>query len=148
MEFSMQALEEAGAFMPARPEKREIEWFVMKEDGSKKDFKATIYVRKLSFATLSAESMSMNYRDNVIAARIAASVVDAKGKPVFTADDLIGNEERGPICESLGLALLKAVAEVNNLKGEEKNSQPPMKSGTKSCSPASAAKRSRKPKSA
>lgn len=138
MELSISSLEELGAFAPARPEKREIEWTVV-NNGITKKHKATVYVRKLSFATLTTESMSPNYRDNIVAARIAASVVDSNNKPIFTAADLIGNTERGPICESLGLALMAVVSEVNYLGEDTKNSPPPNPSGTSSSSPESAA---------
>lgn len=138
MELSIAALEELGAFAPARPEKREIEW-VTTTAGETKKHKATVYVRKLSFATLTTESMSPNYRDNVVAARIAASIVDASNKPIFTAADLIGNGERGPICESLGLALMAVVSDVNDMGAEPKNLPPPNPSGTSSPSPESAA---------
>lgn len=138
MELSIASLEELGAFAPALPEKREITWHTDAK-GKAKTHKATVYVRKLSFATLSAESMSQNYQDNVLAARIAASIVDKAGKPIFKASDLIGSEERGPICQSLGMALLSVVADVNNFKGELKNSPPSTPSGTNSCSPELAA---------
>ena len=115
MELSIATLEELGAFAPARPEKREIVWHT-KKDGETVKHTANVYVRKLSFATLSTESVSPNYRDNVLAARIAASIVDSNGKPVFTAADLVGNETRGPICESLGMALLAVVAETNAVR--------------------------------
>ncbi|WP_423186775.1 phage tail assembly chaperone family protein, TAC [Alishewanella sp. d11] len=134
MELSIAALEELGAFAPARPEKREIEW-----TSDSKTHKAIVYVRKLSFATLSTETMTPNFRDNVMAARIAASIVDKDNKPIFSAADLVGNETRGPICQSLGMALLAAVAEVNNLAGEIKNSPPPNPSGTSSFSQESVA---------
>lgn len=138
MELSIAALEELGAFAPAQPEKREIEWSTA-VDGKVKKHKAIVYVRRLSFATLSSETMTPNFRDNVMAARIAASVVDKHNKPIFTAADLVGNETRGPICQSLGMALLAVVAEVNDLAGEVKNSPPPNPSGTSSSSPESAA---------
>jgi len=138
MELSIAALEEIEAFAPARPEKREIEWTV-KKNGKVKQHKAIVYVRRLSFATLSSETMTPNLRDNVMAARIASSIVDKNNKPIFTAADLAGNDSRGPICESLGLALLAVVAEVNDLGGEIKNSPPPNPSGTSSSSPESVA---------
>lgn len=138
MELNIATLEELGAFAPARPEKREIQW-VSTASGESKLHKATVYVRKLSFATLSTEAMSPNFKDNVMAARIAASIVSKDNKPIFTAADLVGNESRGPICQSLGMALLSVVAEVNQLDGEVKNSQPPSPFGTNSSLPESAA---------
>ncbi len=138
MELNISSLEELGAFTPVRPEKREIEWAVIK-DGKPKKHKAIVYVRRLSFATLSSETMTPNFRDNVMAARLAASIVDKDNKQIFTAEDLVGNDTRGPICQSLGMALLAVVAEVNDLAGEAKNSPPPNPSGTSSSSPESAA---------
>lgn len=124
MELSISSIQEAGGFAPARPEKREVTWHVVK-DGEPVEYTATVYIRKKSFNTVSIESQAFNARADIVAARIASSVVDSKGKPIFTTEDITGTEERGPLCESLALALLGAIAEVNGLskpaEGAEKN---------------------------
>lgn len=124
MELSISSIQEAGGFAPARPEKREVSWNVVK-DGEPVEYTATVYIRKKSFNTVSIESQAFNARADIVAARIASSVVDSKGKTIFTTDDITGTEERGPLCESLALALLGAIAEVNGLnkpvEGAEKN---------------------------
>lgn len=133
MELSLKAIEDAGGFAPAQPEKREITWQVTK-DGQMQEFTATAYIRKKSFATVSMESQALNAKADVVAARIASSIVDANNNPVFTVQDISGTAERGPMCESLTLALLAAIAEVNGYatkaeENAEKNLPPPMNSG-------------------
>ena len=150
MELTLQSIQESGGFAPARPEQREITWLGVK-DGKPLECTATVYIRKKSFNTVSIESQAFNAKADVVAARIAASVVDAKGKPIFTVDDITGTDERGPMCESLSMALLGAIADVNGYSkaAEEdagKNLPTPMNSGANSSSQASAAKPSNKPK--
>ncbi|MCB5226200.1 phage tail assembly chaperone family protein, TAC [Alishewanella sp. 16-MA] len=112
MELSLKVIEDAGGFAPAQPEMREINWQVT-QNGKLQEYSATAYIRKKSFATVSMESQAANARSDVVAARIASSVVDANNKPVFTVQDITGSDVRGPMCESLTLALLSAIADVN-----------------------------------
>lgn len=143
MELTLQSIQESGGFAPARPEQREVTWLGVK-DGKPLECTATVYIRKKSFNTVSIESQAFNAKADVVAARIAASVVNANGKPIFTIDDIIGTDERGPMCESLSMALLGAIADVNGYgkTAEEeagKNLPTPMTSGASLSSPASAA---------
>ncbi|MNE45132.1 hypothetical protein D3C80_1394040 [compost metagenome] len=52
-----------------------------------------------------------------VAGRIAASICDEDGKPVFTPGDITGeaDPERGALDGNLTVALLSAIAEVNSL---------------------------------
>lgn len=112
MELSLKTIEDAGGFAPAHPEPREITWSTT-QNGVIKEHTATAYIRKKSFNTVTIESRAAHAKSDVVAARIASSVVNEKNQPIFTVQDIVGTEERGPMCESLTLALLGAIADVN-----------------------------------
>jgi len=84
-------------------------------------------------------------RSRSLAGRIAASVCDEDGGPVFAVGDITGaaDPERGALDGRLTVALLAAIFEVNNL-GKTKSSPALKSSGTKS--PSRSAPRSRKPR--
>jgi len=105
-------LKSAGAFT-GRPVEKEISW---QSGGS--EHKATIFVKQLSYATAVADIVSGVEKTDHIAARIAASICDADGHPVFTAGDITGeaDPDRGALCSSLTIALLAAIGEVNGKK--------------------------------
>lgn len=111
MELSIKSLESSGAFAGA-PVKREIKW-AMKG----KEHKADVHVRRLSYASAVIDLLAYNKAIDGVAARIATSIVDAKGEPVFTVADITGeaNAERGPLDAGLTKALLAVIAEVNGL---------------------------------
>ena len=143
-------LASSGSFTAAAPVQREIKWHVTDDDGHEKEFSAIIYVRKKSFATVNTEA-KFQANDGVMVARICTSIVDEHGKPLFTPEDLMGNSgrelaedevEHGPICESLGMALLAAIWEVNGLskKPDPKLLLKKTNSGANSSSPESAEK--------
>ncbi|WPC72920.1 phage tail assembly chaperone family protein, TAC [Vibrio porteresiae] len=141
-QLSVDMLKTAGAFAPAKPERKEIEWMV---DGRDESFKAIVYVRKKSFLTLIEESKSAKESDLAIASKISSSIVDAEGKPIFHVGDVIGNEDHGPMCAGLSMALLAVIYEVNGLglEADPKQSQPMMSSGVTSSSQESAETRSK-----
>ncbi|EKF9664432.1 phage tail assembly chaperone family protein, TAC [Vibrio mimicus] len=143
-QLTVEMLKQAGAFAPAKPERREIKWI----NDSQEIIEAVIHVRKSSFITMIEESKSVADSSYLMATRIASSVVDEQGKPVFTVDDLLGNEERGPICQSLAIALLNAIYDVNGVgkKADPKPSSQPTNSGTNLSLPASVGKRLKKRK--
>lgn len=138
------------SFTAAAPVQREIKWYVTDDEGNETELSATVYVRKKSFATVNTEA-KFQANDGVMVARICASIVNEQGQPLFTPEDLMGNsgrelaedeEEHGPICESLGMALLAVIWEVNGLskKPDPKRSRKKTNSGANSSSPESAAK--------
>lgn len=137
------------SFTAAAPVQREIKWYVTDDEGNEKELSAIVFVRKKSFATVNTEA-KFQANDGVMVARICASIVNEQGQPLFTQEDLMGNSgreladdevEHGPICESLGMALLAAIWEVNGLakKPDPKLSQTKTNSGANSSSPESAA---------
>jgi len=105
-------LKAAGAFTGV-PVKKQV---VCKING--KDFAADVYVRPLSFHSAVADIISYtNKADAVdsVAGRIAASICDKDGKPVFTVADITGEADptRGPLDGNLTMALLNVISEVN-----------------------------------
>lgn len=130
MELSIKSLKSSGSFTGA-PVEKEIKW---EQNGE--ECTATTYVRKLSYR--SAVSDVKNYYGDMAAGRIASCICDKDGNPVFTVSDITGNPEdysgkdekiikrnkeiieRGPLDHNLTVALLNAIAEVNNFTGKKK----------------------------
>ncbi|SDS03576.1 Phage tail assembly chaperone, TAC [Halopseudomonas litoralis] len=111
MNLSIDSLKEMGAFTGA-PVKREITW----EQGDKQ-LTATVFVRPLSYLSAKSDLLAMGGKGDAVAGRIAASICDAEGKPVFTPEDITGeaDPERGPLDGNLTMALLAVIGEVNGL---------------------------------
>jgi hypothetical protein len=143
MELSVASLIQSGSYSPAKPERREISWINPAGDTCK----ATVFIRKKSFATANIEANNYNNGVDSLTSRIVSSVVDEQGKPLFEIDDILGNEAHGPICDSLGMALIGAINEVNGigLKPDPETLPPTQNSGTSSCSQESADELSKKP---
>lgn len=128
---------------------------VMDDNGAAKvqevvEYEADVYIRPLSFLTATAELDARQSSNNAVAIRIASSVCDEKGNPIFTVGDVTGeaDPERGPLSQNLTMALLAAIAKANDLTKKPKRPSPTKKnSGTTSSPAASAAGRSRTRKS-
>jgi len=118
--LSKEMLASSKSFTQAAPVRREITWFVTDDSGEEKEFSALVFVRKKSFATITAEAKFVA-SDGVMASRICASIVDEDGNQLFQPQDIMGCADsddqpgHGPICESLGMALLNAIWEVNGV---------------------------------
>jgi len=115
-DLTIDSLTKMGAFTGA-PIKKTIEW--KKDD---KEFSAVVYVRLLSYYSTVSELKSFSDEHaNVVAGRIASCICDAKGKSIFTPEDITGeaDPDRGPLDGNLTMALLTAIAEVNRLGGEK-----------------------------
>lgn len=139
MQLSISGLKEMGAFT-GRPVEREIKW-----SQSGKDMSATVFVRPLGYRTAVNDVLSATGKVESYAGRIAASICDELGQPVFTVGDITGDAdpERGALDGNLTVALMMVIAEVNNM-GKTMSSATPTSSGTNS--PSRSAPRSRKPK--
>lgn len=139
MQLSISGLKEMGAFT-GRPVEREIKW----AQGSK-EMSATVFVRPLGYRTAVNDVLSATGKVESYAGRIAASICDESGQPVFTVGDITGDAdpERGALDGNLTVALMMVIAEVNNM-GKTMSSVTPTSSGTNSPSPS--VRRSRKPK--
>jgi len=111
MSLSLDSLKQAGAFTGA-PVEKEITW-----KQGEAEHTMTTYVRPLSFSAAVSDIRSMNGQGDAVAGRIAASIVDEKGVPVFTPADITGeaDPERGALDGNLTMALLTAISEVNHL---------------------------------
>ncbi|MGP9696224.1 phage tail assembly chaperone family protein, TAC [Halomonas sp. AOP27-A1-34] len=145
MKLSIETLAAHGGFVPKRAVEKEI---TLEHDGQ--EFKATVNVLPMSYVTVRSDHFARQVQGDALAARIACCIVNEEGKPVFTVGDVTGeaDPERGPISRGLTNELLRVIGEVSNLGKAPANSTTKKKSGTSSSSRASAAGRSRKPKSA
>ncbi|MCC3720524.1 phage tail assembly chaperone family protein, TAC [Rouxiella badensis] len=123
MKLSLETLKKSGAFT-GRPVEKLITWKLGDEE-----FTATVFVRPEGFHSAMSGLRSLNGQDT-IAGRIAASICDEEGKPIFTAEDITGeaDEARGALDGNLAVALLVAIHEVNEL-GKTKKSPNQKKSG-------------------
>lgn len=109
--LSIAGLQQAGAFT-GRPVEKEISW----RQGDQ-EFTATVFVRPLGFQSAISDVLAAGGRQDSVAGRIAASICDEQGKPVFTVGDITGasDADRGALDGALTLALLSAIGEVNSL---------------------------------
>lgn len=154
MKLTLDALKSAGAFT-GRPVEKEISWL---QEGT--TYTATVYVRPLGYQTAVNDVLSFNGKHDTIAGKIAASICDENGYPVFSSPldithgpidpaelekDPKTTQRLGSLDGALSVALLLAIQEVNDL-GKTKSSPSETKPGTNSSSAASGARRSRRPK--
>lgn len=111
MILSVDNLKSIGAFTGA-PVEKEIKWKQGEEE-----YTATVFIRPLSYKSTVSDLQAVNSKKDPIATRIASSVCDETGTPIFTADDITGDAdpERGALDGNLAMALLSAIAEVNYL---------------------------------
>ncbi|MDG5498970.1 phage tail assembly chaperone family protein, TAC [Marinobacter sp. BGYM27] len=109
MNLTIDSLNDMGAFTGA-PVEKEITWKKGKEE-----LKATVFVRPLSYQSAVSDLTSLNQKKDALAGRIAASIVDEDGKPIFTPDDITGDADpaRGALDGNLTMALLNVIGEVN-----------------------------------
>jgi hypothetical protein len=130
MKLSIDSLKGVGAFT-GRPVEKEITWKqVNVETKEEVEYTATVFVRPMGYHIATSEILAYGGKVDGVAGRIAASICDEDGKPVFTAADITGeaDPERGALDGQLTVALLVAIQEVNNL-GKTKPSAPKKKPG-------------------
>ena len=110
-QLSIDSLKQMGAFTGA-PVEKEISW----KQGDQ-ELTATVYVRPLSYLSAKSDLLAMGGKGDAVAGRIAASICDAEGKPVFTPEDITGeaDPDRGPLDGNLTMALLQVIGEVNGM---------------------------------
>lgn len=139
MKLTLDNLKSVGAFT-GRPVEKEIQWSQGDEE-----FKAVVFIRPTGYQTAVSDITSQGGAEENIAGRIAASVCDEHGVPVFAIGDITGaaDPERGALDGRLTVALLAAIFEVNNL-GKTKSSPTLKSSGTNS--PSRSRARSPRPK--
>jgi hypothetical protein len=126
MALNLKDLVAQGAFVSATEPtvKREIVW----HNTEGEEQKADIWVRLASYHTITNTWKAAEGNQEHLAARIATMVCDEEGAPIFTTADVLGTADpsRGPICDTLFLALITAVNEANSGK-----KSPPKTSGSK-----------------
>ncbi len=130
MKLTLDSLKDVGAFT-GRPVEKEITWKqVSVETKEEVEYTATVFVRPMGYHIATSEILAYGGKVDGVAGRIAASICDEDGKPVFTAADITGeaDPERGALDGQLTVALLVAIQEVNNL-GKIKPSAPKKKLG-------------------
>lgn len=106
---SIAELQALGAFA-GQPVKRDVTFHVNGEEKT-----LTFYIRKAAYNTVTTQWRPENQGKDAIALRLASYVCDDKGEPVFTVDDITGTAERGPLIETLTIALFATIAEVNGI---------------------------------
>lgn len=111
MQLNIDNLKTIGAFTGA-PVEKQIKWKQGDEEHT-----ATVFIRPLSYKSTVSDLQAVNDKKDPVATRIACSVCDETGKPIFTADDITGDAdpERGALDGNLAMAMLAAIAEVNYL---------------------------------
>lgn len=109
--LSIASLQQAGAFT-GRPVRKDVSW----RQGDQ-EYSAVVYVRPLGFQATVSQLRAHGGQEDGVAGRIAASICDEDGNPVFTVADITGTSDadRGALDGSLTVALLGLIAEVNNL---------------------------------
>lgn len=105
-----------GAFVSATEPhvKREITW----HNPSGEPIVMDVWVRRASYHTITTTWKAAEGNQEHLAARIATMICDEEGNPVFSVGDVLGTADpaRGPICDTLFLALITAVNEVQTEK--------------------------------
>lgn len=111
MKLNLETLNESGGFV-GRPVARQVTW----RQGDD-EYTADVWVRPLSYNSAVSDLLAVRDETDPVAGRIAASIVDEDGNPVFTVADIIGtaDPERGPLNSALTMALLALISEVNGL---------------------------------
>jgi hypothetical protein len=111
MQLNIENLKTIGAFTGA-PVEKEIKWKQGEEEHT-----ATVFIRPLSYKSTVSDLQAVNDKKDPVATRIACSVCDSSGVPIFTTDDITGDAdpERGALDGNLAMSLLAAIAEVNYL---------------------------------
>lgn len=116
MTLNLKDLVAQGAFVSALEPtvKRAIEWVNLNGEPVKFD----VWIRLASYHTVTNTWKAAEGNQEHLAARIATMVCDSEGAPIFTTADVLGTADpsRGPICDTLFLALITAVNEANSGK--------------------------------
>lgn len=127
MSLSIDSLASQGAFAPSEIAEEQVTF-----NNGTEDVTLTAYIRPLSYRTALSELSAARESQDALAARIASSVCDADGKPVFTIGDITGDAdpERGPLNNELTMALLEAIGRVSGLGKTTARSPKKKNSGT------------------
>ena len=112
MNLNLKDLVAQGAFVSATEPhvKREIRYHGT--DGN--EVVCDVWVRRASYHTITNTWKAAEGNQEHLAARIATMICDEEGNQVLSTQDVLGTADpaRGPICDTLFLALITAVNEV------------------------------------
>lgn len=102
------------AFVPVATVKKEI---TFKDLTTGEDHTADVYVKPLSYASAVQDILSVGSdADHAIARRIAYSIRDEKGNPLFTEGQITGADNpAGALSPALTMELLRVIGEVSQL---------------------------------
>lgn len=141
--LSLSELKGHAACYVGKPVPEKVTWSM---DGE--DYEIDVFVRRFSYSTAIGEMESIRESQSITAQRIATSIVDELGQPVFSVGDITGEShpERGPMSQTMVMALLHAIYRANGLGKSQKptTSTETPKSGANSSSTALAEKPLRK----
>lgn len=113
--LNRETLSAQGAFT-GRPVEKEVTYTGVNENGEVTEFSGTVFVRQASYKTVTEQWKAVHDDQDGTAARIVNMIVDENGAPIFTVEDITGNgADKGPLSESLTIALLNAIGEVNKV---------------------------------
>ncbi|MBS4155241.1 phage tail assembly chaperone family protein, TAC [Cobetia sp. MC34] len=112
MKLSLDSLAAAGAFAPSQLVEKQVEF-----DNGEEVVEFTVFIKPLSYRTAVSEITASQASKDPLAARIANSICDKSGAPVFSIEDITGESdpERGELSGALTIALLSAITEVSGL---------------------------------
>ena len=120
MSLNLKDLVAQGAFVSASEPhvKREIKYHGTDGEEATVD----VWVRRASYHTITNTWKAAEGNQEHLAARIATMICDEEGNPVLSTGDVLGTADpaRGPICDTLFLALITAV---NEVQAEKKTPQ-------------------------
>lgn len=118
MKLTLDTLKQAGAFT-GRPVEKDITWMQ-----GETELTATVFIRPMGYHNAVSNVLSAVGKIDGVAGRIASSICDENGDPVFTVADITGeaDPERGALDGALTVALLVAIQQVNDM-GKESSAQ-------------------------
>lgn len=112
MKTSIESLMKAGAFTKAGMIEETVK--LATDDG---EVEFTVFVRPLSYRSALSEISASQQNKDALAARIASSICNEDGEPIFSIEDVTGeaDPERGPLSNDMTIALLDAISRANGL---------------------------------
>ena len=112
--ISLADIKNSRSVFVGKPVLEVVEW---SQDGE--EYQLDVWVRRYGYATAVSDLAAIRSGDDMAhtARRIAESVVDEGGEPVFTVEDITGESdpERGAMSQPFVLALLGAIYRTNAL---------------------------------
>lgn len=112
MKLSIESVTEVGGFA-GEPVPKTIEWKQIDDEGVEQEFKADTFVRRGSCASFEREARAVSDGKDMVATRIAWSICDESGQPVFNYEQALS------LRDTLTAALFKAVTEVNPARAKK-----------------------------